>query len=256
MKYFSVIVLFAIGINAEPPYRGEAAEPYDPAGYRPNIPFTSGERQQFQPQATYGVPQVNYQQSQQYLPPAQRQFQSAPPRQEYLPPQQQYNPVPPQQQYLPPQQNYNRDYNPYYNVPNQQFAPNVQYLPQQQQYATPQQQFFQPPQTRYGAPENPPPEVTTQREEVTTTEVEEEASTTEATTESVKEDLVDEAEKQEGIYYIYHPSGSLQRILFMTRNDLKNMAYSAQFKYQDVDPIKDPIYTYDPQTLQLRRLSA
>nr|CAI5832065.1 unnamed protein product [Callosobruchus analis] len=55
-------------------------------------------------------------------------------------------------------------------------------------------------------------------------------------------------------YYIYHPHGLLQRIMYATRDDVKNMEYTAKLKYQDVEPIRGPIYTYNPDTFALSRL--
>lgn len=54
--------------------------------------------------------------------------------------------------------------------------------------------------------------------------------------------------EQQGVYYIIHPNGLLQRIAFTTQDDLGNMEYQANFNYQDVEPILDPVYTYDPNT--------
>ncbi|EEZ99127.1 hypothetical protein TcasGA2_TC005234 [Tribolium castaneum] len=60
--------------------------------------------------------------------------------------------------------------------------------------------------------------------------------------------------KEEAVYYIYHPGGPLQRVVYLARDDPQNMAYTAQFKYENVEPIKEPIYTYDPQTFVLQQL--
>lgn len=65
---------------------------------------------------------------------------------------------------------------------------------------------------------------------------------------------VDDSFTQQGVYYIYHPSGLLQRIAYSTKNDVENMGYTAQLKYQDVQPIKDPIYTYDPETFAVKQV--
>lgn len=61
--------------------------------------------------------------------------------------------------------------------------------------------------------------------------------------------------EEKGIYYIYHPSGLLQRVVFATRDDLANMEYLANFNYQNVEPVVAPIYTYDPNTLLLQPLN-
>lgn len=64
----------------------------------------------------------------------------------------------------------------------------------------------------------------------------------------------DDSFTQQGVYYIYHPTGLLQKIAYSTTSDVENMGYTAQLKYQDVEPIKDPIYTYDPNTFVVKQL--
>lgn len=59
---------------------------------------------------------------------------------------------------------------------------------------------------------------------------------------------------QQGTYYIYHPSGLLQKIVYATKNDVENMGFTARLRYQDVEPIREPIYTYDPNTFVLQPL--
>ncbi|KAJ3665644.1 hypothetical protein Zmor_001132 [Zophobas morio] len=155
-------------------------------------------------------------------------------------------------------------------LPRQDFAFS---LPARQQL--PRQEFSPPPQTygpppTYGPPAQeygPPEATTTEAQEITTTEL---PTTTENVVEeaeqlndSQKENEVKENEKlteensavsEQGIYYIYHPSGLLQRVIYMTKDDVPNMAYSAQLKYENVEPIREPIYTYDPKTLIFRQL--
>lgn len=93
-----------------------------------------------------------------------------------------------------------------------------------------------------------PEETTTEDDQTTTTE-----STTAANAKlKEREELAEDLDM--GTYYIYHPSGLLQKIVYSTKNDLTNMAYRAEFKYQDVEPIADPIFTYDPNTLALRQV--
>jgi hypothetical protein len=118
-------------------------------------------------------------------------------------------------------------------------------------YGPPPQEYGPPPQ-EYG----PPPQETT-------TEAEGEGTTTEipTTTESDSE-LVNTTETsgrltkagERGVYYIYHPTGQLQKVVYSTKKDAKSRAYTAQVKYEDVEPIKAPIFTYDPKTLVLTRL--
>ncbi|KAI4458486.1 hypothetical protein MML48_7g00019505 [Holotrichia oblita] len=98
-------------------------------------------------------------------------------------------------------------------------------------------------------------------EKVETT-TENDFSTTETTTVDVPPESNQKLKDREefiqnqnmGIYYIYHPDGLLQRINYATKNDVKKMAYSAEFKYENVQPIVDPIYTYDPNTFELRQI--
>jgi hypothetical protein len=140
-------------------------------------------------------------------------------------------------------------------------------LPARQQL--PRQEYGPPPQT-YGTPSQeygPPEATTTESQESTTTEAPttttENVQEAEQLSDSNRENEVRENEKlteensavtQQGIYYIYHPSGLLQRVIYMTRDDTGNMAYSAQLKYENVEPIREPIYTYDPKTLAFKQL--
>lgn len=118
------------------------------------------------------------------------------------------------------------------------------------------QQAAEPvPHTLYGPPPQQPPSdaygpPTTEQTE-TTTEV---PTTAEPTTTEQSQRLKKEKFTEQGAYYIYHPSGLLQRVTYGTRDDVKNMAFSAQLRYHNVEPIREPIFTYDSKTLQLRRL--
>ncbi|CAH1176360.1 unnamed protein product [Phaedon cochleariae] len=118
------------------------------------------------------------------------------------------------------------------------------------------------PQSSYGPPsqEYGPPEVTTTIEpEVTTTELP-------TTTESVDADTEDVGSGNNagpnealtngdrGFYYVYHPSGLLQKVHFDTTDDASKMEFSARLRYENVEPISGPIYTYDPLTYTLQRL--
>lgn len=127
------------------------------------------------------------------------------------------------------------------------------------------QVYYIPPEFKY----NPAPE------QLNATEADIERATTEAnfnaenSTESEAEQINvasksaeterlsegrEESFSQQGTYYIYHPSGLLQRIVYATKSDVQNMGFSAQLRYQDVEPIRDPIYTYDPNTYVLQPL--
>uniref|UniRef100_A0AAR5P910 DUF4794 domain-containing protein n=1 Tax=Dendroctonus ponderosae TaxID=77166 RepID=A0AAR5P910_DENPD len=122
----------------------------------------------------------------------------------------------------------------------------------------------QPPVT-YGPPQE---EVTTAvpslTEELTTTVL---PTTTEIIFEEFSNDTLnnDEGKQKENlleetkdagarVYYIYHPTGLLQKVSYRTKDDQANMAYSAELKYENVEPIRSPVYTYDPETYAFKRL--
>ncbi|KAF2884469.1 hypothetical protein ILUMI_21707 [Ignelater luminosus] len=122
----------------------------------------------------------------------------------------------------------------------------------------------QVPQTAYN-----PPQATVTEAEGNSTEDSVIESSTEPQSEQIqtqtKKNPKDKNEKlleiaqgepvDQGVYYLYHPSGVLQRVAYATSNDVKNMAYVAQLKYQDVEPIREPIYTYDPETFLLQQVA-
>ncbi|XP_018332225.1 uncharacterized protein LOC108741795 [Agrilus planipennis] len=109
-----------------------------------------------------------------------------------------------------------------------------------------------------------------EEKEGTTTENPEIETTTEPESEAIREEnshnTKDDKEKLsentkvttpegKGVYYIYHPTnGVLQKVVYSTKNDEKEMALVAQLKYQNVEPIKEPIYTYNPETFVLQPL--
>ncbi|KAJ8982272.1 hypothetical protein NQ317_007244 [Molorchus minor] len=39
-----------------------------------------------------------------------------------------------------------------------------------------------------------------------------------------------------------------KKVVYATNDDAANMAFSARLKYQNVEPINGPVYTYDPET--------
>ncbi|CAH1972243.1 unnamed protein product [Acanthoscelides obtectus] len=83
-----------------------------------------------------------------------------------------------------------------------------------------------------------------------------EGTTTETPTTTISAKLTEaDAPEENGEYYVYHPEGFLQRIVYATKDDPQKMEYTAQLKYQDVEPIRSPVYTYDPETLALIRLN-
>lgn len=57
-----------------------------------------------------------------------------------------------------------------------------------------------------------------------------------------------------GVYHIYHPNGVLQRVEYRTKNEDDKMTVSTSVRYKLIEPIKGPIYTYDPQTLLYRQI--
>ncbi|KAL6264723.1 hypothetical protein P5V15_004821 [Pogonomyrmex californicus] len=259
MKVLVSVVLLAAVVLAEPPrYRQqyqqqrqyyfarqqEEAAPYPASGWKPEGPaFNLPQKQQQNgaPQQQYGAPNTP---QQQYGAPNS--------------PQQQYGaPNAPQQQYAAP------------NAPQQQYAaPNAP----QQQYRTPnapQQQYGAPsaPQEQYGAPTGPQQEYGAP-EESTTTEIsnsteEEEISTVRGITESESEPVnaVNELEdedvdtkqpQQSGEYYVALPDGRLQRVRYISRQDVEAMKYFAKIRAENVEPLRGPIYAYAPlQKLQI-----
>lgn len=113
---------------------------------------------------------------------------------------------------------------------------------QQQRFARIEEQ----PQEIYGAP-------LTQ----TTTESAEEATTafenfTEKEAEEVEgENVVDPsfAAASTGQYYVLAPDNTLQRVTFYTRpsEDDRGNGFTAQLRYEPVQPIRDPIYAFNEQ---------
>ncbi|XP_012229165.1 uncharacterized protein [Linepithema humile] len=245
MKIFVSIVLLASVVLAEPPrYRQqqrqyyfaqqqqeqqqeqqeqEEAGSYPASGWKPAGPaFNLPQRQQ--PQQQYGAPDT---------------------------PQQQYGaPIAPQQQNGAPSAR-----QPKYralNAPQQFGAPNAP----RQLYSAPQQQYDGP-QREYGAPEE-----STTTETSNTTE-EEEISTVQGISQSESEPVnavneledEDESEKlpqQSGEYYVALPDGRLQRVRYISRQDVEAMKYFAKIRAENVEPLRGPIYAYAPlQKLQV-----
>ncbi|XP_015433582.1 PREDICTED: pro-resilin [Dufourea novaeangliae] len=252
MKIFIAFALLAV-VTAEPPryrqqqrqyyFARQQEEPtavadgsYPPSGWRPAGPAFN------LPQRQYGAPVA--------------------PQQQYgalAAPQQQYGvPAAPQKQYsgsaTPQQQKYG--------------APSAS----QQQYAAPierQTQYGEPsePQSQYGAPAVPQQQYGAPQEATTTdipnsTEVENAttvASSTESESEPVNsvneldDEAVDEQQPQQsGEYYIALPDGRLQRVQYVSRQDVEAMKYFAKIQAENVEPLRGPIYAYAPlQKLQI-----
>ncbi|XP_048526069.1 uncharacterized protein LOC109535513 isoform X3 [Dendroctonus ponderosae] len=57
----------------------------------------------------------------------------------------------------------------------------------------------------------------------------------------------------QGVYYIIHPSGLFQKVVYSTWDDPQYMQSSTQINNADVDPIMEPVYTYDPTTFVFQR---
>lgn len=157
------------------------------------------------------------------------------------------------------QQQQRQEFNPF--IINNNADENRQRQFKQQDLPSTSRQYV--PSRQYGPP------ITTTETELTTTEIPTTTTRTTSTTpgsfgklendldgsnSNEKKSEVEKGEIEQGIYYVYHPTGLLQRITYQTQNDLRNMAYVAQLKYQDVEPIKEPIYYYDPNTLTLQKL--
>lgn len=185
-----------------------------------------------------------------------------------LPQRQQFGSTSDEQQFALPDQQQNQQFNP---QRGQKFNPrkdersfdgeeskfdsfNRQYKQSERQ------QIYVPPRTytpaqKYGPPTTTEAEITTtEYPTTTTTEVFGRLQDEDTSNSDDKEKIEEKPEIDQGVYYVYHPSGLLQRISYQTENDLRNMAYMAQLRYQNVDPIKDPIYYYNPQTLTLQRI--
>lgn len=107
--------------------------------------------------------------------------------------------------------------------------------PQGQAFTLPaRQQAPQPPATSYGTPDNSygPPDNTYG---APTTD----ASETEPTDNPQAERLEGpvEVQKSVGSYYILLPNGELQRVEFMTENDVQNMAFTSRLQVRDRAPL-------------------
>ncbi|KAG6803933.1 vacuolar protein sorting-associated protein 27 [Apis mellifera caucasica] len=238
MKGFIAFALLIAAVAAEPPrYRPQrqfffarqqeeattvSNAPYAPSGWRPSGPAFN------LPQRQYGAPSAP---QQQYGAPSA--------------PQQQYGaPNAPQQQYGAP------------SAPQQQYgAPSAP----QQQYGAPQQQYGAPavPQQQYG----PPQEATTteapsstEAEDLATTvaSVESESEPVNSVNELEDEEVDEQQPQQSGEYYLALPDGRLQRVRYVSRQNVEAMKYFAKIRAENVEPLRGPIYAYAPlQKLQI-----
>lgn len=125
---------------------------------------------------------------------------------------------------------------------------NSRFQRQEQTPAPIPHEIYGPPPEEYG----PPPSESTEAGS-TTTEI---PTSTEAESEPVNGPTSGRLTKgkDRGLYYIYHPNGQLQKVVYSAKQDPRTKTYTAQLKYEDVQPIREPIFTYDPQTGALTRL--
>nr|XP_050849848.1 protein piccolo-like [Vespula vulgaris] len=243
MKVFAGIILLATAVLAEPPfYRQQqrqyyfarqqeeaAAAPYAPSGWKPAGPaFNLPQRQVQNPQQQYGAPTTPQQQYGAPNEPQRKYGAPATPQQKYGPP------ATPEQQYGAPAK------------PQQQYgAPNEP----QRQYGTPQQEY------------GPPQEVTTldtpnstELDDATTVSSisDSESEPVNSVNELEEDDLDQNQPQQTGEYYVALPDGRLQRVRYVSRQDVEAMKYFAKIRAENVEPLRGPIYAYAPlQKLQI-----
>lgn len=66
------------------------------------------------------------------------------------------------------------------------------------------------------------------------------------------EDLDKKQPQQTGEYYVALPDGRIQRIRYVSRQDVEAMKYFAKVRAENVEPLRGPIYAYTPlQKLQI-----
>ncbi|XP_058804568.1 uncharacterized protein LOC131671834 [Phymastichus coffea] len=268
------------------PYPDSSASgPYPPSGWRPDGPtFNLPERQralpqrQQQPRQQYGPPQ---QPQQQYGPPSPPQQQYGPPAQQ---PEQQYGAAagqgPSPRQNLPsrfrsaqfakqqeqPQLGYGEPVSQQLQQGYGEPAPAAQ-----QAYGAPSARQQQQPQNSYGVPLQPQQQYgqsdyPTSTDYSTATEIDEPITEAEPEIEQVKsaneldevEGDIDEPRNQQrnqkqqqqpqesGEYYVALPDGRLQRVRYVSRQDLEAMAYFAKIRAENVEPLRGPVYAYAP----------
>lgn len=214
----------------DPSFTGFKSEPSSPGQQSSYSPPPSGDAASPSRQRSSNSDQFSY------LPPSLSQYRSQ--QQGYLTPPQEFRAIP-YSEYGPPPQQFGAP------SPPQEYGP-----------PSPPQEYG-PPTTEATTSEQP---TTTEALETTTTELPE---VIDARTEALSENAVDAGERsqkltqneEQGIYYIYHPSGQLQRIRYTTNDDQEGMVYSAKLRYENVEPINGPIYTYNPETYVFSRIN-
>lgn len=66
------------------------------------------------------------------------------------------------------------------------------------------------------------------------------------------EDVDEQQPQQSGEYYIALPDGRLQRVQYVSRQNVEAMKYFAKIRAENVEPLRGPIYAYSPlQKLQI-----
>ncbi|CAD6208017.1 GSCOCG00010292001-RA-CDS [Cotesia congregata] len=258
-----VIILLAcvVVVLAEPPVRNtyyfakQEEAPYPASGWKPEGAAFDLPQKQVQPAKQYGAPAAP--QNQYGAPAAPQDQYGAPERQVTL-----KNPsTQPQRQYGAPQNQYGAPAAPqnHYGTP-----------------AVPENQYGTPtpaPQDHYGAPGLPQNQYGTPQYPSESSTVPDYDETTFPTTESqVSNKLIDNPtayqaepvesvnelddvgnvdEQKQGEYFIALPDGRLQRVQYVSRQDLEAMKYFAKIQAENVEPLRGPIYAYQPlQKLQ------
>lgn len=73
-----------------------------------------------------------------------------------------------------------------------------------------------------------------------------------AANELEEEDESEKLPQQSGEYYLALPDGRLQRVRYISRQDVEAMKYFAKIRAENVEPLRGPIYAYAPlQKLQV-----
>lgn len=69
----------------------------------------------------------------------------------------------------------------------------------------------------------------------------------------LEDENVDEKQPQQsGEYYVALPDGRLQRVRYISRQDVEAMKYFAKIRAENVEPLRGPVYAYAPlQKLQV-----
>lgn len=66
------------------------------------------------------------------------------------------------------------------------------------------------------------------------------------------EDTDESQPQQTGEYYVALPDGRLQRVRYISRQNIEAMKYFAKIRAENVEPLRGPIYAYAPlQKLQI-----